>query len=160
MSKTGNMKKKKTTETGLTQLQDKTAGWLAKGIIKVRSEWADAMARLMARLSPRWQKTVWLSCAFLMTFYCSCLIAFSFNKDSSTVFHIGMIRKPMTEISNDSNHPKIPKPAQELIPIVRFRKYLDSLSSTAKGRQTKDSLLKMRPGLMDSLETVERLYQQ
>lgn len=42
--------------------------------------------------------------------------------------------------------------------ILVFRRYLDSLSRTDRGRQTRDSILHGRPGLMDSLEQIENRY--
>jgi hypothetical protein len=49
-------------------------------------------------------------------------------------------------------------PAREHQAILLFRHYLDSLQQTGNGRLTRDSILKQRPGLMDSLDMLERMY--
>lgn len=49
---------------------------------------------------------------------------------------------------------------QELRPIHRFKLYLDSLSRTHKGKRIKDSLLVVRPYLMDTLYYLENRYNE
>ncbi|MCX2429923.1 hypothetical protein [Pedobacter sp. GR22-10] len=44
--------------------------------------------------------------------------------------------------------------------IHGFRMSLDSMGNTAEGRVKRDSLVRSRPGLMDSLVTIEKYYQQ
>lgn len=41
-----------------------------------------------------------------------------------------------------------------------FRRYMDSLRQTGTGRSTYDSIMKARPGLMDSVLLLEELYNQ
>lgn len=55
-----------------------------------------------------------------------------------------------------SNQPLVP--AREHQAILVFRHYLDSLQQTEDGRLIRDSILKQRPGLMDSLDMLERMY--
>ncbi|WP_423147051.1 hypothetical protein [Rubrolithibacter danxiaensis] len=43
--------------------------------------------------------------------------------------------------------------------IHEFRRYIDSLANTASGKRFLDSILKQRPGLMDSIEFLENIYQ-
>lgn len=42
--------------------------------------------------------------------------------------------------------------------IRAFHRYLDSLAGTADGQQLRDSLLKEKPGLVDSLFAIEKMY--
>lgn len=42
--------------------------------------------------------------------------------------------------------------------IRAFHRYIDSLGSTAEGQQRRDSLLKEKPGLVDSLIAIEKMY--
>ena len=42
--------------------------------------------------------------------------------------------------------------------ICRFKKYMDSLRGAQEGKIVYDSILKARPGLMDSIQAVEQIY--
>jgi hypothetical protein len=42
--------------------------------------------------------------------------------------------------------------------IYSFKKYMDSLRGPQEGKIVYDSILKARPGLMDSIQAVEQLY--
>jgi len=74
-------------------------------------------------------------------------------------------------------HPHSPIPAQQLrlshpiLPSVRppvdqsslagiqkFRSWLDSLQADTTGRKVYDSILQQRPGLLDSLQQIEKTY--
>lgn len=48
----------------------------------------------------------------------------------------------------------------ELTKIHRFKKYLDSLSTTADGKALRDSFLSSHPHLMDTILYLESLFQQ
>jgi hypothetical protein len=48
--------------------------------------------------------------------------------------------------------------AEDIRRIKLFRRYMDSLKNTNKGLLIHDSIIRVRPGLMDSLIEVERLY--
>ncbi len=43
--------------------------------------------------------------------------------------------------------------------INSFRQFMDSLEQTTRGKMLADSLLASRPGLLDSLSLVERMYE-
>jgi len=151
------MKWRKTKATPAPAAADKAAGWMAKRIIKAREHWVSAMNRLMSKLSPKGQKVFWVAGTIVMVCYCSSLIAFSFKKGNVATFKMGSIQRPLTAVTAKSPFPAdVSKKA--LLPIIRFQNYLDSLAGTPDGKRQRDSLLKLRPGLMDSLETVERLY--
>lgn len=44
--------------------------------------------------------------------------------------------------------------------IQRFRKYMDSLQTTKAGQIKYDSIIKARPGLMDSIDFIEQVYRE
>ena len=44
--------------------------------------------------------------------------------------------------------------------IQQFRKYMDSLQLTKAGKIKHDSIMKSRPGLMDSIDFIEQVYWQ
>lgn len=43
--------------------------------------------------------------------------------------------------------------------IQRFKNYMDTLSKSRTGKATYDSILKARPGLMDSIRMIEKIFQ-
>src|SRR5687767_12182579 len=45
-----------------------------------------------------------------------------------------------------------------IIRINSFKKYMDSLSKSSQARLVYDSILKARPGLMDSIQIIEEIY--
>ncbi|UOE51355.1 hypothetical protein MTO98_09720 [Mucilaginibacter sp. SMC90] len=151
------MKWRKTKATPPNAAADKAAGWIARRIIKVREKWVSAMNRLMSKLSPKGQKVFWIVGIAVMVCYCSSLIAMSFGKGNTTTLRLGSIQRPLSQVTAKKNIPATVS-QKALIPIIRFQNYLDSLAKTPDGKRQRDSLLKARPGLMDSLETVERLY--
>lgn len=44
--------------------------------------------------------------------------------------------------------------------IQRFKKYMDSLQTTKAGQIKYDSIIKARPGLMDSIDFIEQVYRE
>ena len=44
--------------------------------------------------------------------------------------------------------------------IQRFKKYMDSLQTTTAGKLKYDSIIKTRPGLIDSIVFIEQIYRQ
>jgi hypothetical protein len=42
--------------------------------------------------------------------------------------------------------------------VAAFRRYMDDLRSTPAGSRVRDSILRARPGLMDSINAIESLY--
>lgn len=44
--------------------------------------------------------------------------------------------------------------------IQQFKKYMDSLQTTKAGKIKHDSIMKTRPGLMDSIDFIEQIYLQ
>lgn len=49
---------------------------------------------------------------------------------------------------------------EELQKIKRFKNYIDSLSTTAKGKKISDSLLQSHPHLMDSINFLIKLFSE
>jgi hypothetical protein len=154
------MKRKETGPERSHNMADKTAGWLAGGIIKIRARWADKMGSITARMSQGMLKVTFVVCVGLMVACSSMLIVFSFWTDGKSISFNGNIRRPHLEMNLNNLPPNNPKSQQAVMPVLRFHKYLDSLSLSENGRHIRDSLLQVRPGLMDSMITVERLYCQ
>lgn len=62
----------------------------------------------------------------------------------------------------EKNDPTVSKDGKvsvrEYLMVAQFHRYLDSLAQSADGRQIRENLLRGRPGLLDSLLLVEKLY--
>ncbi len=50
--------------------------------------------------------------------------------------------------------------SKELLRVHQFKRYLDSLSFSERGKTIRDSLLMRRPGLMDTLIYLDNIYQE
>jgi hypothetical protein len=86
----------------------------------------------------------------------SCLVIIqSISQKNKTAIAVARIKTiPLQTEENQSS--LITK--EEFLKIKRFKKYIDCLSTTAKGRKLKDSLLQNRPHLMDSVNFLVNLY--
>jgi hypothetical protein len=136
---------------------DKMASLLATFLRTVQEKWATCMTRWTASLSKRaLQVVVFLFC---LLFGGASLFTFLdvFRQNAPTLM------KPAT-----LTVPKYYKqPGVALTPLLtpqdreyisRFKTHLDSLNSSLGGRAVYDSLLRERPGLLDSLRMIEDVF--
>jgi len=147
----------RTKNEGSSPRIDKMASLLATFLRKVQEKWAICMAKWTAPLSKR-------ALQFIMILYCllfggASLFAFLdvFRQNAPTLI------KPAT-----LTVPKYYKqPGVVLTPLLtpqdreyinRFKTHLDSLNSSLGGRAVYDSLLRERPGLLDSLRRIEDFF--
>ncbi|TRW22016.1 hypothetical protein FMM05_18850 [Flavobacterium zepuense] len=129
---------------------------------KLQSGWAGWMSQRTSDLSKRdW--VISLACfVLLMGGYSTYLVISGFTGTSAVISNnVSNIRKPaytgqMDEPQNTGAPPSDAGHAR----IVGFRKYMDSLQADPSGKRIYDSIIKKRPGLMDSLVQVENYYQQ
>ena len=122
---------------------------------------ADMMQRKSERLSPT-GKLVLLSLFCLsassMSIY---LVATSLSRKTNKVISVPAIKTPAYTARTGDENTRSPVliSRQEFLRIERFRRYMDSLSRNVSGRLVYDSIVKRRPGLMDSLALIEHMYQ-
>ncbi len=143
-------KKKETEALG----RDKLAAVFARCIVRVQSRWAAWMQRQSERLTSRGKKTVLVLCCLLTAGYSATVIIKGISRGKPVDIGITPIRIP-PEIKDMQAHGQ---DTQVMERIRLLRTYLDSLATTAAGRKTADSLMKARPGLIDSLYYVEKIY--
>lgn len=84
------------------------------------------------------------------------------------IFSGGTVLRTSSSISPDKIISiRAPDPPYNPIPVpdtllqqqlAAFRRYMNDLNTTEAGRKTRDSLLRARPGLMDSIAIAETLY--
>jgi hypothetical protein len=135
---------------------DIAAGWIAAGIEKTQSKWAAVMAKLFSKMSSGWIKAVTISCFLLMTGISTTLVVSGFGRPVDMFKIPAVMTRHLLPLQPPRYDPAIPEGL--LKRIEKFRRHLDSLSTTPAGRHERDSLLKIRPGLMDSLKMIESVY--
>jgi hypothetical protein len=85
--------------------------------------------------------------------YCLFLIYQGIAGKSIQGIEAGRIKTVLT--AAPVNVPKSGGISDDYIKIKVFREYLVSLNATDEGRKVKDSIIKSRPGLLDSIAAVE-----
>lgn len=99
---------------------------------------------------------------FCLISFSSCvyLVIKSFFGNHPANLSIEAIRVPK-QLTHNENRRIIPSKGvskDEIEKIKKFRDYFDSLAKNNSGRRIYDSILKHRPGLIDSLSIIENLY--
>ena len=143
----------------VSPVQDKVAKGIAGFLLSIQARFASFMNTLTNQLSAR-AKRFWLA-IFCLVFGGFSIYAFigAFRSDE----HPSRSVKPaqlsvpkyydQKEINND---PVVTE--SDMMRIGSFKKYMDSLQRSVKGKVIHDSILKARPGLMDSIQLIEQLY--
>jgi hypothetical protein len=140
---------------------DKVAVGIVTKCLRVQGKWADYMQRRANRLSPRAKKySLVLFCALSVS--CSLyLIIEGFKGYSTKDLGVAPIHVPVhtTETGDEATRSPLLITKKEFERIERFRHNVDSLGKSATGTKVRDSMLSLRPGLMDSIRVIEKLYQ-
>jgi hypothetical protein len=148
-------------QRGQPSVQDKVAAGIVEKCIRVQWKWADYLQRKTEILSPGAKKYgLALFCLLSMggSFY---LVRESFSPGDQRPLFASPIPPSLhyRKTGEESTRSFLLITKDEFQRMKRFRHYIDSLSRSASGQITRDSLLSLRPGLMDSLQVIERLYQ-
>jgi hypothetical protein len=142
--------------------QKVSKGSLADGILykRIRSAWAAWMARRTAGFT----RSTWrvLLSLFVVLFggYSVYLAVNGFTTKQAKSISITPIKIPR-HATQTGDTPKVAPQLSEAgySRIKQFRIYMDSLALSPTGRATYDSIIKHRPGLMDSVRFIETYYQ-
>lgn len=143
------------------EFADKVAAGIVTKCIHVQEKWADYMQRKTNRLSIKAKK---YSLVLFCTLSVGCsmyLIIGSFAGSATKDFNVASIHVPVhsTQTGEETSRSPLLITKKEFEKIERFRQYVDSLGGSAAGMEVRDSLLSLRPGLMDSIRVIENLYQ-
>lgn len=130
--------RKNITQTNLT-VGDKAAGWIANGILKIQNRFANVLGKISASWKVRQQ--------FIFLF----VISAAFGGLS-----VMAVIKPFNK--NNLSKPDAIKTPRMIRDENQVRITDDEIKKVHAFKQTHDSLLSHRPGLMDSLARVEQLY--
>jgi len=124
--------------------------------LRSKSRWADYMERQSSRLSRKGHYLLFGLFICIASIYC-CLLIWSggllVNRHSIGAEPISTIRTPSPPVRFDTR-----KDTMLLERIRTFRSYMADLETSESGRRTRDSILKARPGLMDSIRIAESLF--
>ena len=104
---------------------------------------------------------VMLFCFTIFTSGCSVyLIISSLSGNTTKSIIVSPITKPTNGVPFDDENMQLNTSISkvELDRIIRFRKYMDSLGRSPTGKTVHDSIVYSRPGLVDSLITLEHYY--
>lgn len=141
--------------------QNKVAAGIVQKCMKVQVQWADFMRRKTESLSCKWVKyCLLLFC--LVSLGCSLyLVVRSFRGSGKTSLHVTSIDVPVntTKTGEEETSRFLTITKAEFQRIERFKRYLDSLGGSQNGKRLRKNILLSRPGLMDSIRFVEKLYQ-
>jgi hypothetical protein len=132
---------------------------IAPKCIGIQNRVAAAMQKGSEHLSVTGKKVALMTFCFISV--AASIYAFSeniFYKKKSTHLLLSPISITKHVFEKDNRTSDI-LPETELNKIENFQKYIDSLSKSVSGQKVKDSILKFRPLLMDSINQLEKLYQ-
>jgi hypothetical protein len=148
--------KKRKKEPGTIDGDNKVAGYVANGLLKMQAGWAGWMQRQSEKLGTRGKKIALIACCLFTMSYSTIVIIKGIQGKTKVNVTSKQVIKPPIAIP-DEPETGLSKP--ELNSLKKFRQYLDSLKTDTEGRKVYDSLVKARPGLIDSLAFVEDIYQ-
>jgi hypothetical protein len=121
-------------------------------------------AQWLERKTAHFSRLHWIVVLFtFIVFTGSCsiyLIVKSFSGNTTKNITVIPITKPTNSVSLKEKPIELHTISSkaELVKIIRFRRYMDSLGRSPTGKKTHDSIEQHRPGLLDSLTILENYY--
>lgn len=142
-------------------MQEKLVNGIVGKITSFQFRWAAMMQSITDRFSVRTKKFTTVMVALFASLYSLYIIASSILQKPKKEFPISKIHVPA--YATKTGEEKLPVgnliPEKEYNKIIRFHQYMDSLNQTAKGKIIADSIIKKRPGLMDSVLQLKKLFE-
>jgi hypothetical protein len=142
-------------------IADKVVASIVTKCIRAQEKWANYMQRKTEGLSHK-AKMYCLLLFCLLSVVCSFYLIFeSFTGTSKQSLGFAPINVPIhsTQTGEEATRSFHLITKKEFERIARFHHYVESLGRSVSGAKIRDSLLSMRPGLMDSIRVIEKLYQ-
>lgn len=123
--------------------------------------WVHRMTRHTGTFSRRTWVIV-LTLFILLGTSCSVyLIVHALSGNSNTPVSISRIKKPAhVAETGEASNAEVQDAGVEYVRVRQFRLYMDSLARSPSGSIIYDSIIRSRPGLMDSVRFIETYYQQ
>ena len=154
-----NKKKQKAAEK--QEMEDHLLRSIVHTCIRWQSKWTIWMQRKTERLSGKGKLIMLLIFVLLTGGYSIYLIGKSFSGNPTPSFLIISIKRPahIQESGDEAEHINTVISKSEHEKIHRFKQYMDSLTRSSTGKVLYDSIITYRPGLMDSIQIIENIYQ-
>lgn len=140
--------KRKKKEPKETPLQDKVAGKIAGGLIKVQTKFSDGMNKLISTMTIKKVK-MWLAAFCIVSgglsvyFFVNALVS-----KPKQVFKIDNVHVPEHFDKSGDEIMENPVPDEMYQNIQEYKRYMDSLGEP------------IRPSLLDSIKFLEEIYSQ
>lgn len=140
--------KRKNKEPKETPLQDKVAGKIAGGLIKVQTKFSDGMNKLISTMTIKKVK-MWLAAFCIVSgglsvyFFVNALVS-----KPKQVFKIDNVHVPEHFDKSGDEIMENPVPDEMYQNIQEYKRYMDSLGEP------------IRPSLLDSIKILEEIYSQ
>lgn len=152
--------RKNAKESKESKVQDRVAKGIAGFLLSMQSRFAFFMDGRINKLSNQ-SKQICLV-VFCLVFGGFSIYAFvgAFRNSESSAKRLkpDQVAVPKYYDRTDSEINEASVSERDIMRINRFKKYMDSLKRSATGKQVYDSILRTRPGLMDSIQVIEQLY--
>ena len=153
-------KNKKKNSATANSVHDKLAGGIAQFLLSLQNRFATFMSKNINRLSTKIKQLL----LALFCIVCMACIVYALADAFKPLKKVGWVfpsDPPSVKMINHLSPDYSPEPTiskAEIIRIQRFKNYMDSLNQSESGKLLYDSILKARPGLMDSISTIEEFY--
>lgn len=141
--------------------QERLANNIVSACIRFQQRWADFMQHHTERLS-RNGKLIILSlfCLTAGSLSVYFIVSSVMSRKASSITVIHFKQPPYAVKSGDENTKALVIVSEaEYTKILRFKLYMDSLARSPSGKELYESILSERPGLMDSVLLIEKIYQ-
>ena len=151
--------KKNAREPKDSRVQDKVAKGIAGFLLSIQNSFASFMSGRINSLNNR-SKHVALAifCLLFGGFSIYAFVGAFRDRDSDKTIKPDQMAVPIYYDRTDAEVAEPSGSERDIMRINRFKRYIDSLSKSPTGRQVYDSILKARPGLMDSIKVIEQIY--
>lgn len=131
------------------------------GYRHLQGGWANWMMKRTEKFSRRTWVVLLILFVLSTSTYSAYLTVRAVAKKGSNSFTITPIKKPKhTTETGEAPIEAAEVSEAEYSRIKKFRVYMDSLTRSASGKILYDSIIRHRPGLMDSVRFIEDYYQQ
>lgn len=136
--------------------QQAMANWIVAKVIGLQMRLALRLQKYSQRISTK-RKKFGLLCMMLMSAgYAGLLIIKGIRGETNALPGIQQLSGPVETGSNHSTHSHIT--GKDIQNIEKFQYLLDSLGKDAAGKRIVDSMLRSRPGLLDSARTLQQFF--
>jgi hypothetical protein len=154
-------KKNKTKTDGVEEVHDRILKQMVNACLRLQTNWALWMSQRTKHLSRTTLRLLLLAFIALAGGYSIYLIGQSFSGKQANAISITPIKKPghVLQAGDAASQPDMIVSKKDYQGIIRFRGYMDSLTRSPAGKAAYDSIILSRPGLLDSIRILEKIYQ-